>query len=200
MTQLNFPVKLFLLSVILTVLFVQKSVAQNNAQDTLIIEKEDTVLMKSYASRYDPRKALLFAAVVPGLGQVYNKKYWKLPLVYGGFAVLGWNVKRFHDFHTTYKEQLYYNINHTLGEEEENPESGITTRQLRSIEQRSRRERDFWIIMMGAMYLLQMVDAHVDSHLKEFDINPNLKVAVEPTFKNDIMLGRQTGVSFTVRF
>lgn len=169
--------------------------------DTLIIESQDTVLMTSYATRFNPRKALLFAAVVPGLGQVYNKKYWKLPLVYGGFGAIAWNIGRFHDFYTLYKDQLYFNLQNGLSDPaDENPDSGITTRQLRSIVDKARRERDFWIIMVGAMYLLQMIDAHVDAHLKEFDVNPNLRVSIQPTIEKNALLGRQTGISMTLKF
>ena len=169
--------------------------------DTVIIEREDTVLMRSYAARFDPRKALLYAAVVPGMGQVYNKKYWKLPLVYGGFGAIGWNIGRFQELHTDYKEQLYYNLQHGLGDtNDENPITGFTTGQLRSAVDKARRQRDFWIIMMGAMYLLQIVDAHVDAHLKEFDLNPNLRVGIQPTIEKDAVLGRQTGVSLTFKF
>jgi hypothetical protein len=172
-----------------------------DAGDSVIIESEDTVLMKSYAARFNPRKALLYAAALPGLGQVYNKKYWKLPLVYGGFAAIGWNINRFHELHSDYKEQLYYNIEHGLTDSNaENPFTGFTTRQLRSAVDKARYRRDFWIIMMGAMYLMQVVDAHVDAHLKEFDLNPNLRVSVEPTIEKDAILGRQTGLSLTVKF
>jgi hypothetical protein len=54
--------------------------------------------------------------------------------------------------------------------------------------------------MMGLVYVLQMVDAHVDTHLKEFDLNPQLQVRFEPIFENDIMLGRQTGIAMKIRF
>lgn len=170
-------------------------------QDSVIIESEDTVLMRSYATRFNPRKALLFAAVVPGLGQVYNKKYWKLPLVYGGFAAVGWNIDRFHGAYTDFRKQLFFNLQHGLTRDnDENPNTGFTTRQLRSAVDRARYRRDFWIIMMGGMYLLQIVDAHVDAHLKEFDLNPNLQVSIEPLLEKDQLLGRQTGLSLIVKF
>src|SRR5215203_139721 len=71
--------------------------------DSLRTQAADTVLLKSYAARYDPRKALLYAAIVPGLGQIYNKKYWKLPLVYGGFAAVTWNINRYNKYYKQYK-------------------------------------------------------------------------------------------------
>jgi hypothetical protein len=190
-----------LFSFFLTLLVTRSGFAQVEAADTVIIEAEDTVVMKAYASRFDPRKALLYAAVIPGLGQVYNKKYWKLPLVYGGFALIGWNIDRTHAAYTDFKDQLYQNIElGLLGPNDENPVTGYTTRQLRSAVDRTRYRRDFWIIMIGAMYLLQIVDAHVDAHLKEFDLNPNLRVSVQPALEKNAMLGQQTGVALTIKF
>jgi hypothetical protein len=169
-------------------------------RDTIFLEAEDTIMLKSYAKRYNPRKALLYAAVLPGLGQIYNKKYWKLPLVYGGFYALGRGIKWYNDYYVRYKKHLYYNIENQLGDTQRNPNVPLTTTQLRSIVDKARRERDLMVILMGGMYLLQMVDAHVDSHLKEFDLNPNLKVSIEPTITNDAWVGRQTGMSLTFRF
>src|SRR6478672_8815557 len=71
--------------------------------DSLIAESKDTVLLKSYATRFDPRKALLYAAILPGLGQAYNKKYWKIPLVYGGIYVLGYSINFYQVGYTKYK-------------------------------------------------------------------------------------------------
>jgi hypothetical protein len=169
-------------------------------RDTIFLEPEDTVLIKSYAKRYNPRKALLYAAVVPGLGQVYNKKYWKLPLVYGGFYLIGRNISGYNKVYVEYKNHLFYNIENKLSDTQLNPNINLTTPQLRRIVDKARRERDLWVIVMGGMYLLQIVDAHVDAHLKEFDLNPNLKVRVEPSITNDAWVGRQTGMLLTFRF
>ena len=178
------------------------------AQDSLRVTRDsiqmgggpDTVLLKSYAARYDPRKALLYAAVIPGLGQIYNKKFWKLPLVYGGFFAIGYAINFYQDSYKTYKVKLFYNLDNGLaGDTQFNPDdpSGYTTGQLRTIVDKSRRERDFWVVMMGAMYILQMVDAHVDAHLKEFDLNPNLRVSIQPAVEQNELLGRQNSVSYT---
>jgi hypothetical protein len=157
----------------------------------------DTVELKSYATRYDPRKAALFAAILPGLGQVYNKKYWKLPLVYGGFIGLGYGLNFYQKGYTKYRGELF-NLLDT--DPAQLSKSGFTEDQLRTIVNRYRRERDYMMILMAGMYLLQIVDAHVDAHLKEFDLNPNLHVRVQPTWENDALTGRTAGVSLKFRF
>lgn len=169
--------------------------------DTAAMEAPDTIAISSYKERFSPRKAILYAAVLPGLGQVYNKKYWKLPLVYGGFYAIGYYMDRYNDIYTEYKGYLFYNLEHGLrGENDENPEIELTTGQLRRIVDKARRERDFMIILLGGMYLLQMVDAHVDAHLKEFDVNPRLQVRLEPAVDYNAWTGRTTGIALVVRF
>jgi hypothetical protein len=169
--------------------------------DSLVVQQSpDTVLLESYASRYSPRKALLYAAILPGLGQIYNKKYWKLPLVYGAFGYMGYWAGRYQDGYKKYKVQLFYNIENGLSESDQNPESGFSTSYLRTVTERFRRERDFMIILLGAMYVLQIVDAHVDAHLKEFDLNPNLQVSIEPMVEQNPIAGRQGGVSLVIKF
>jgi hypothetical protein len=197
----NCPRLLILVVVLLT--FVSSASAQDKTpieKDTVIIEREDTVLMKSYAARFDPRKALFYAAVLPGLGQVYNKKYWKLPLVYGGFFLIGRQIKIADDFYQDYRSQIFDNISRGRTQPTDLTRSGYQLRVIRTQADRARRQRDFWIIIMGAMYALQIVDAHVDAHLKEFDLNPNLKVAISPTVESDPVIGRQTGMSLTFKF
>lgn len=173
------------------------------AQDSLRSDgrpvSRDTVLLESYASRYDPRKAILFAAVLPGLGQVYNKKYWKLPLVYGGFIGLGYGVNFYQRGYRDLKDGLFELLEtgaptvNVLGYD-------LSEDQLRRLTDRYRRERDFFIILTAGMYLLQMVDAHIDAHLKEFDLNPNLQVKIKPSMNSDMLTGRTTGISLVFKF
>lgn len=156
----------------------------------------DTVLIESYAKRFNPARASLFAAVLPGLGQVYNKKYWKLPLVYGGFGAIGYGLNFYQELYKDYKNQLYYILENGTEESLE----GFTEDQLRPAIDQARHERDFMIILMAGMYILQIIDAHVDAHLKEFDVNPNLQVKMQPMMRNEMLTGNQIGFSVTLKF
>ena len=138
----------------------------------------------------------MYAAVLPGLGQIYNKKYWKLPLVYGGFFATGYAINYYQGLYKDYKEELYYILE--TGEDES--PGGYTEDQLRPAIDKARRERDFFIIIMAGVYILQIIDAHVDAHLKEFDVNPNLQVKFSPMLKSDLLLGSQAGFSVTLKF
>ncbi len=196
---------------VLWIVFVVALYAHTHAQDSLRITQQpqtvfqksdtvnlppDTVALRSYATQYDPRKAILFAAVLPGMGQVYNKKYWKLPLVYGGMFGFGYGVNFYQKGFRKYKGELFDIIENN----EPISVSGFSETQLRTIVDRYRRERDFFIILSAGMYLLQMVDAHVDAHLKEFDLNPNLQVKIQPSMNDDLFTGRTTGVSLIIKF
>ncbi|MEJ7645434.1 MAG: DUF5683 domain-containing protein [Chryseolinea sp.] len=182
-----------------------KSIAQDSLYvapgDSLNTDRADTVLIKSYASRYDPRKALLYAAIAPGLGQIYNKKYWKLPLVYGGFIALGYGVNFYQTGYDKYKLLLFRNLE--SGFTTDNaiyPDDVYTTSNYRRIVDQYKRQRDFMLILMAGMYLLQIVDAHVDAHLKEFDLNPKLQVSIQPTVEQSALLGQQSGLSLIIKF
>ncbi len=149
-----------------------------------------------YARRYNPRKALLYAAVFPGLGQVYTKKYWKLPLVYGGLGVTAYAINFYQQGYAKYRAELF----EVLGTGAPLSNSGFTEAQLRTLIDRYRRERDFMIIVLGGVYILQMIDAHVDAHLKEFDLNPRFRVSVLPVSEQNPMAGRITGMGLFLKF
>ncbi len=198
-----------LLTLIFCVIIVTVARGQEDvpAVDSLIIESApDTILIESYAKHYDPRKALLYAAVLPGLGQIYNKKYWKLPLVYGGMAATGYAINFYNKLYSEYRSYVFLGLEAGLGETEfPTPDlqargMEVSIQQYRRAVDKVRRERDYMIIIMGVVYILQIVDAHVDAHLKEFDLNPRLQVRLEPMLEQDALVGRQAGASLVFRF
>ncbi len=174
------------------------TIPSGNLADTVVRDNRPVEAIESYAKRYDPRKALFYSAVFPGMGQAYNKKYWKMPLVYGGFGFLIYVDAFYQSEYLRYREDLFAIINDpTSGGVSQD---GLTEDQLRTLVNQARRERDFFIIITGFWYLLQMVDAHIDAHLKEFDMNPKLQVKIEPMMENSLQMGRSTGVALKIRF
>lgn len=175
---------------------------KNVKADSVIVTTDTTLVaggrqvenIVSYSKRFDPRKALLFAAVLPGAGQVYNKKYWKLPLVYGGFGLLVNAVAFYQKTYVKYKNELFITLNGGTAP------SGRAQANLRTIVDQAQRQRDYFLIFTGLMYILQMVDAHVDAHLKEFDLNPKLRVEVRPQMEQNSLVGRSSGLSLVFKF
>ena len=181
----------------------KKDSIQNPPTDSLISSsKKKVVDIDTYSQRFNPRKAMLYAAVLPGLGQVYNKKYWKVPLVYGGFWALIAVVDNYSKQGVRARNDLFDLLggktsmtNRTLS-----PALELTEAQLRTLIDQAQRQRDYFLIFTGFLYLLQMVDAHVDAHLKEFDLNPKLKVRIEPHMENSYYTGTSTGIAIKLRF
>ncbi|MGL4807094.1 MAG: DUF5683 domain-containing protein [Bacteroidales bacterium] len=156
------------------------------------ISKKDVKPIKEYKPFVpDPTKAVWYSALFPGLGQVYNRKYWKLPIVYGGFAAtfyaLNWNTQYLKDYSQAYLDFMDNDPN-TKSYEDIIPPSMINSSnksQIQNILKRQkdmfRRNRDLSIISMLGVYLLSVVDAYVDAQLFDFDITPDLSMRVEPT-------------------
>ena len=144
--------------------------------------------------KLDPRKALFYSAVLPGLGQIYNGKFWKLPFVYGGFAVTFTVVNHYQQIYDQYRDELYIFL------ATNSSPSGRSETNIRYIVDKARRERDFYVIMSGVWYLLQIVDAHVDAHLQEFKWNKDLRVSLNPSMQQNVLTGRTTGFSLTFKF
>jgi hypothetical protein len=167
--------------------------------DPIIVDREQEVNIEeieSYADKFVPRKASLYASVLPGAGQIYNKKYWKLPIVYGGFIGLGLAI----NFYDKQYDQFRSDLFNLLQDDTFVPASGANEAQLRSAINSTRRDRDFYTIMTGVFYLLQILDAHIDAHLKEFDLNPELKVAIDPMLERPSFANFSAGISIKLKF
>lgn len=165
----------------LLVVFSLASVAPASAYPFLKNNKENKAKSDTLKhSPRDPKKATLMA-IVPGLGQIYNHKYWKLPIVYTGFAVLGYFAITNGREYTTYKDA--YNCKIT-NPDCDNPISlKYNEETLKTIRDYYRRNMQLSYILGGAWYLLQMIDANVDAHLSHWDVSDNLSLEVTPVFQ-----------------
>ncbi|MBR1630848.1 MAG: hypothetical protein IJ680_03245 [Paludibacteraceae bacterium] len=162
----------------------------------------------------DPAKATWLAVVVPGLGQIYNKKYWKLPIVYGGFLgcayAISWNGTMYRDYKQAYRDIIdddpsttsYLDIlpqGYTI-----EMMGGLQTyaSTLKSRQQRYHRYRDIGIVATVLVYALSVIDAFVDAQLYDFDISPDLSMSVMPSVYQDHYYHNQrtAGLQFTFRF
>ena len=174
----------------------QKKSSDLQNDTTKRIGNRKVINIETYAKRFDPRKALFYSAVLPGAGQAYNKKYWKIPLIYGGFLGLVAVVRYYDGVQLKYKNKLFDIINYPDVQAYPGISNAEAEPELRSRIDFARRQRDYFMILTGFFYILQMVDAHVDAHLKEFDLNPKLHVHLEPRFSP----AQGLGMGLTVRF
>jgi len=146
--------------------------------------------------RPNPKRAMWLAIVLPGAGQIYNRKYWKLPIVYGGFVgciyAMRWNNQMYTDYSQAYLDlmdddpntQSYNQFLH-LGAKID--ESNIQRYQtlFKKRKDKFRRWRDLSFFCLVGVYALSIVDAYVDASLSEFDISKDLSLKLEPTIIND---------------
>ena len=140
-------------------------------------------------------KAVWLALVFPGGGQIYNRKYWKLPLVYGGFVgctyALNWNSKMYKDYSQAYLDIMDDDPNTNSYEDFLPLNSNIAgqeTRYKELFKKRKdlfRRQRDLSIFCFIGVYLLSVIDAYVDAELSDFDISKDLGLKIEPAIIND---------------
>ena len=136
----------------------------------------------------NPTKATWLALVIPGGGQLYDRKYWKLPIFYGGFAgcayALTWNSKMYKDYSTAYKDAMNGNMQSSSITDLLPPGYKISETQLKELLRKRkdtyRRYRDLSIFAFIGVYLLSVIDAYVDAELSNFDITPDLSMKVEP--------------------
>lgn len=141
----------------------------------------DTVVIDMVAEDHLPRKAALYSAVLPGLGQIYNKKYWKVPIVYGGFAILGYLIVFNNDRYQLYRRESIARRNNQDGPLTGSRADIFDANGLINQVDQFRQRRDQTVIYTAAWYALNIMDAIVDAHLIEFDVNPDLSFKLEPT-------------------
>lgn len=198
-------------------------------QDTIFklddetLKSQTQIFKQNKVFKPNPTRAVIYSAIFPGLGQIYNKKYWKLPLVYGGFLglsyAISWNGKYYNDYTAGYKALMSSDPRSAENIAVWGPfikggkdpaslsdsELVTLTNSFKRNRDSYRRYRDLSIIGAVALYALCIIDAYVDAHMFDFDISPDLSMRVEPVSFNNVgdsnrfsdkLLGVQCSINF----
>ncbi len=146
---------------------------------------------------HDPNKAAWYSAALPGLGQAYNKKYWKIPVIWAGIGGFAYFIDLNNDQYQFFRKNLIYEV-------EDNPDfknsTTLEANNLRSARDQTRRTRDMLVIFGVIFYMLNIVDAHVDAHLIEFDVNQSLSFQIDPSIQFSPNGQQSTGLSLKINF
>ena len=175
-----------------------------SVQDTTSAEEVSADAVETLFWKPDPVKAVWMGTLFPGLGQIYNRSYWKLPIVYGGLMGCTYAIMYTNNQYLSYKEayrSIYYDIQHlSVSNSPEKPYiailpdgytidrmGGVSAYQKRLYEWQNttRRYRDLSIAATVIVYALTLVDAYVDAQLFDFDISPDLSLNVQPDLYYD---------------
>jgi hypothetical protein len=180
------------------------------AEDSLLIISESRAPVKkerkdsSVVKPHSPRTAAIRSALVPGLGQIYNKKYWKLPLVYGALGttagIFAFNLRNYRDtrfaYSAKYKASLPPPLNDSTDYFKIRPElMPLSLESLRFYRNQYRRDIDYSVFFFLLAWALNVADATVDAHLKTFDVSPDLSLRIVPGHSE---LAGTTGISIVL--
>ena len=210
---------LFLLGLLILIAF-QKTEAQNVVFDTVgnTVITADTVVKETKTAKPNkdkklsrPAKAAIMSACLPGLGQIYNRKWWKVPIVYAGLGGIGYFSYRNFSEYRSYLHAYEYKTGNlpegvTLTDYETQLANKYAEGQLQTYKESYRRNFELFTILTVAWYGLNIIDAVVDGHLYTYDISDDLSLSVDPYVRQQmetpikIPQYAQVGLSFQLNF
>ncbi|MBQ8958684.1 MAG: hypothetical protein IJ057_09355 [Bacteroidales bacterium] len=177
--------------------------------DTIIKERKTAKVPKT-KKPHSPKKATLMSTFLPGLGQVYNGKWWKAPIVYAGLGGLGYLAYNNYYEYNSYLHAYEYKTGDlpegtTLNQHETDLANKYADSQLQTYKESYRRDFEFYSILTAAWYGLQILDACVDGHLYSYDISDDLSLNIDPYLRPSGPLApmpqyAQVGLSFKLNF
>lgn len=188
--------KLFLPLVFLSVFFLFPSNCHAQA-DTANIELADSTREKEHS----PTKATIMSACLPGLGQLYNKKYWKIPIVYAGLGVMTYFIVFNADEYLTFKCAYIESANGNTNGNYSNLTQKYTKDELLSAREYYQRNLEISCLITAVWYALQILDATVDAHLSTFNISDRLTLKAGPSIQPVGITGRTSaGIKLSLNF
>ena len=179
-----------------------------------VVPAENIVVVNDSASKksktdttkkkiYDPKVAARRSAIIPGWGQAYNKKYWKIPIIYGGLGVTGYifvnNIKIYKEYKFAYAARVKAEpptLDSTDYHQLDDIYKVLSPNSIRSARDEFRRYVDYSALVFILLWGLNVVDAAVDAHLKNFDISPDLSLQLRPGYSE---LAQTNGLSLVLK-
>lgn len=184
----------------------EKEPAAPVRKDSLPVVKKATTGSTRYDSAlkaHNPRTAAIRSAILPGLGQIYNKKYWKLPIVYGALGtsagVFLYNLKNYRDTRFAYRVKYNMQYNFTDSALYSSIRANLRPLDIEALKyyrNSFRRDIDYSVLFFILLWGLNVVDATVDAHLKSFDVSPDLSFRFKPGYSE---IARTSGLSLVVK-
>lgn len=183
---------------VIFLLFIGLSVQTYSQQkNNNVYVSPDTLKTDSIIKLHSPKKAALYSAVLPGSGQAYNKKYWKMPIIYAGLGTAIYFGISNHKEFKTYKDAYTKRV--------DNDESTIdqfdgryTDGNLRDLMSYYQRNRDLSYVLAGLVYVLNIIDASVDAHFYYFNVSNDLSMSIQPAINIVHNNKLQSGLSLTI--
>ena len=180
------------------------SLAQNLEGEGITIQ--EVTYEKKRINPLAPSKAAFYSAILPGLGQIYNKRYWKVPIVYGaigtGIYVYSFNNTEYKRARDAFKRRLagfeddeFFDING------DGSGPDVSDEALQDAQEARQRDRDLALVITIAMYALNIIDANVDAHLKQYNVDDNLSMDFKPYLDlNPVTNQPNYGMALVVKF
>ncbi|MCJ7466603.1 MAG: DUF5683 domain-containing protein [Maribacter sp.] len=175
-----------------------------------IVLQDSLIEKKKAINPLAPSKAAFYSAVLPGLGQIYNRRYWKVPIVYAalgsGISIYLFNNDKYVRFRSAFKSRLagfnndeFWNFRNPGGPPPATPD--LPTTALQDGQERYQRDRDLALLVTIVIYALNVVDANVDAHLKQFNVDEDLGLDVQPYLEVDPITNKPNyGMAFVINF
>ena len=177
--------------------------------NTILVGDTSEKAVKKVANK-TANRASLYSAILPGMGQAYNKKYWKMPIVYAALGAFGYfiatNSRNVHQYHTELSIRYQHGDSLSTGGYVQyggyDKLKNYSTSDINTLRLDAKKYLDFFIIGAGLVYILNIIDANVDGHFKTFDVSDKLSLSIKPKTFYCIQNPRaiNAGLSLTLNF
>ena len=193
---------------LISLFFLSNTYSQVVPAENTVAIKDSSVSKKSKVDTakqkiYDPKIAARRSAIIPGWGQAYNKKYWKIPIVYTGLGISGYifvnNIKIYKEYKFAYSARIKAgppDYDSTDYHQLDEIYKVLSPNSIRSARDEFRRYVDYSALVFLLLWGLNVVDAAVDAHLKNFDVSPDLSLQIRPGYSD---MARTNGVSLVLK-